>query len=179
MNIDEMRVQGDFDLAQLYVLHSREGHHLDVGEIGQTVRAGLKWGEIGESAGVLLCECDGECTDPDLCGRIFAKGVTFGVKKRTPDRRSIGKKQKLKMPWDDIVFELWVCDSCELLGTAATTDVWIGRMFDVPGRLLDRSYADELRWLRNCYSVFNEEGERVSAVSHGTPISVVLYRRAS
>lgn len=172
-NEDLMKQGDDFDLSGMKMMHMLHACEVTPGDLAVTVRLGFKWAEIGERAGMFLCECSDACTDPEICGRAFYENVQAENPVRITEGREVlvdfGFVQK------DLVLSVWCCDNCEVVGTGAVEDLWVGRFHDLPARLLQwehevssRSYAGLRESMKRAY------GDRFGEASF---VTVVVYRR--
>jgi len=167
-----------YDLANLRVLHSQHPLQSDPADVSSTVRLGFKWAEIPVGQGLFLCTCAKKCLDPEHCGRTFFDQVIVQVGEHP------GHKVDIAMPWSDgtgsgdlVVFEVWCCPNCEVVGTGSTMDVWVGRFYDIPARLLQyehetrsRSYAGLRKSMGKAYP---------DEFTEGSFVTLVLYRRVT
>jgi hypothetical protein len=165
---------GDYDLTEMVVLHAEHPFQNDPGDASAAVMFGFDWAMIGEGQGIFLCRDTGPCLAPDECAKTF-----WFDRPEEP----AGHRIELQMPWpapgDDSgaleVFELWCCENCTAEGTGATFDVWVGRFYDLPARLL--SYLHETR--SHTYTGLRKAmGERYpDRFSEASFVTLVLYRR--
>jgi len=167
-----------YDLANLRVLHSQHPLQSDPADVSSTVRLGFKWAEIPVGQGLFLCTCTKKCLDTEHCGRTFFDQVIVQVGENP------GHRVDIAMPWSDgtgsgdlVVFEVWCCPNCEVVGTGSTMDVWVGRFYDIPARLLQyehetrsRSYAGLRKSMGKAYP---------DEFTEGSFVTLVLYRRVT
>lgn len=179
----ELRKRDDgFDLAQLRVLHMLHELESDPGDMSTSVRLGFKWAEAGEGQGLFLCVCSAPCEDPDLCGRVFfERAVEY---QELHDGFAAGREQVFRLPLpdtedgkQDLTFALWVCANCELRGTGAIFDTWVGRFFDIPARLLQYEHEERSR----SYLGLRESMGKAypDAFAENSYVTIILYKRAS
>ena len=124
----------EYDLAGVKVLHAPHPFQVNAGDPAAALSLGFEWAEVGEGQGIFLCRDTGPCEAPDLCGQTF-----WSDRPEEPE----GHEVELPMPWaaDSSgealeTFKLWSCVNCTPQGTGATFDVWVGRFYDLPARLL-------------------------------------------
>lgn len=129
-----------YDLTDMHVLHSVRPFVAKAGDPSAALLLGLDWAQSGEGTGMFLCRDTGPCEAPDRCSKTFWSD--------RPEKPK-GHPVELPMPWsidssgELEVFKLWCCNKCHTEGTAAVFDVWIGRFYDLPARLL--SYLNDKR----------------------------------
>lgn len=179
----ELRKRDDgFDLGALKVMHMLHELESKPEDVSSTVRLGFKWAEIGEGQGLFLCVCSAQCLEPQDCGRLFFDKVVEN--QGLHDGFAAGREQIFELPLPDtedgtqaLVFSLWVCNNCELRGTGAVFDTWVGRFFDIPARLLQfeheersRSYLGLRKSMGKAYP---------DAFAENSYVTLLLYKRAS
>jgi hypothetical protein len=166
-------VSREYNLELARVLHCEHPIQADVEGAAAAVVPGFGWAEAGEGQGLFLCRCMKPCKQPEQCGLTFW----------TLPLETGGHKVVLRLPWSDdssgelLTFDLWCCDNCEVQGTGATFDTWVGRFYDVPARLL--SYVHELR-SRTYIGARKSLGKRYPDVfTEGSYVTLILYRRTT
>lgn len=172
---EELMKLGDFDLSGLKVLHMLHELENDPFDVASTARLGFKWAEAGEGQGLFLCVCTERCTEPEWCGRVFYENVAGS--------RTDGHAASVEMPWpgedgdSPMIFEVWCCDNCGVRGTGAVYDVWVGRFFDLPARLL--AYEHEKR-SRDYAGLKTSMGRAYpDEFTEASFVTVLLYRRTT
>lgn len=130
----------EYNLEGVKVLHEAHPFQNDPGQASAAVIPGFEWATAGEGQGLFLCRDTGPCKAPDECGRTFWSD--------RPERPK-GHEIEVYMPWavDSAgtleMFDLWCCENCAVQGSGAVFDVWVGRFYDLPARLL--AYLHEKR----------------------------------
>ena len=131
---------------------------------------------------MFLCRCMKPCKDPEHCGLVFWDEAGNAERIEAFGKLAGGHLVQLKLPWTDkageiVTFDLWCCSNCETQGTGATFDVWVGRFYDVPARLL--AYVHESR-SHTYVGARKSLGKRFpDEFTEGSFVSLILYRRTT
>lgn len=162
----------EYNLELMRVLHFLHPLQNNPEDSSAAVTLGFSWAETGEGQGLFLCRGTAACQNEEDCGRLFWDDVN--------EELQTGHKVEVPMPWtdregDQVVFEVWCCENCEIVGSGAVFDVWVGRFFDIPARLI--AYVHESR--AHTYTGLRKSlGEQYPDEFNETSfVTLVLYRR--
>lgn len=166
-------VERRYNLERLRVLHYEHPLQSNPGDASAAVTLGFGWAETGEGQGMLLCRDRGSCKAPEDCGR------TLWV-----DRDTVGEgghEVVVQLPWAEdssgvlASMAVWCCENCTVEGSGAVFDVWVGRFYDLPARLL--AYLHERR-AHTYTGLRTSMGKQYpDDFSETSFVTLVLYRR--
>lgn len=163
----------EYNLEALRVLHFEHPLQNNPEDASAAVLLGFEWAEAGEGQGLFLCRDTDRCKAPDICGKTIWDEANDKV-------RAKGHDVGVPLPWNGkdgkpVVLHVWCCPNCEIQGNGAVFDVWVGRFYDIPARLL--AYHHEAR-SHTYVGLRKSLGKRYpDTFNEASFVTLVLYRR--